>query len=72
MTLPKNSVFYASKVGKGGGEGAFVMALTDLAVNSMLPLGPFFVDNRASLYIVFGAIVGGVIHPLASKFLWRS
>lgn len=62
----------ATKVGKGGGEGAFVMALTDLAVNALLPLGQYFVDNRTSLYFVFGGIIGGIVHPLTSKFLWRS
>lgn len=61
-----------TRMGRGGGEGALVMALTDLAVNALLPLGQFFVDNRTSLYVVFGALIGGLIHPLASKYLWRS
>lgn len=62
----------AAKAGKGGGEGAFVMALTDMSVNALIPLGEWFAQNRSSLYVVIGTILAAVVHTLASKYLWRS
>lgn len=58
------------KVVRGISEGSVITAITEISVDATVQLAPWFTSRRLHLAIILGAIIGGAVRWLASKFVW--
>lgn len=58
------------KVVRGISEGSVVAALTDLCADGIIYKLPWFSSRRTSVYILVGAVVGGLVRWCAARLLW--
>ena len=61
-----------SKMVRGGTEGTFTVALTDLAVDATLQFLPWFEPRRTAVLIILGVFIGAFVRKTFSKILWRT